>query len=142
MNELKVYFSSLGCDKNLVDSEKMMSVLLSHGISFTDDETDADIIVVNTCGFILDAKQESIETILELARMKTSGRAKALVVTGCLAQRYSEEIRAEIPEVDAVVGTSGYDSIWEAVEQALAGERPDIFKDTDYLPKGMYSRVR
>ncbi|HAK58081.1 MAG TPA: 30S ribosomal protein S12 methylthiotransferase RimO [Lachnospiraceae bacterium] len=142
MNELKVYFSSLGCDKNLVDSEKMMSVLLSHGISFTDDETDADIIVINTCGFILDAKQESIETILELARMKTSGRAKALVVTGCLAQRYSEEIRAEIPEVDAVVGTSGYDSIWEAVEQALAGERPDIFKDTDYMPKGMYSRVR
>ena len=101
---MKILFISLGCDKNLVDSEVMLKELSREGYSFTDDELEADVIVVNTCCFINDAKEESINTILEMAELKKSGQIKALIVTGCLAQRYQDEIQKEIPEVDAIVG--------------------------------------
>ena len=100
---MKILFTSLGCDKNLVDSEMMLGQLSEKGYSFTDDETQADIVVVNTCCFIKDAKEESIETILEMAQLRKNGDIKALIVTGCLAQRYQEEIQKEIPEVDAIL---------------------------------------
>ena len=103
---MNILFISLGCDKNLVDSETMLGILGGRGYTFTDDETIADVIVVNTCCFIHDAKEESIQTILEMAEYKKTGRLKALVVTGCLAQRYQQEIIDEIPEVDAVLGTA------------------------------------
>ena len=103
---MKIFFVSLGCDKNLVDSEKMLAILTARAITVTEDAGEADIIVVNTCSFICDAKQESIETILEMAQMKKEGSCRVLIVTGCLAQRYAEDIRREIPEVDAVVGTA------------------------------------
>ena len=108
---MKLLFVSLGCDKNLVDSEYMIGMLTSHGIELTDDETEADIIIVNSCCFIGDAKEESINTILQLAELKTEGQLKALIVCGCLAQRYKDEIQTEIPEVDAVLGTTSYGDI-------------------------------
>ena len=114
---MKLLFISLGCDKNLVDSEYMIGMLTQHGMELTDDETEADIIIINSCCFIGDAKEESINTILEMAEQKKTGCCKALIVTGCLAQRYREEIKAEIPEVDAILGTNSYDKIWEAVEE-------------------------
>ena len=101
---MKITFVSLGCDKNLVDSEMMLGQLLEHGYEFTDDETLADVIVVNTCCFIGDAKEESINTLLEMAQLKQNGNLIALIAAGCLAQRYREEIKAEIPEVDAIIG--------------------------------------
>lgn len=119
---MKILFVSLGCDKNLVDSEVMLGLLAKRGYGFTDDETEADIIIVNTCCFIGDAKEESVDTILEMAAYKTEGNLKALIVTGCMAQRYKQEILDEIPEVDAVLGTTTYDSICEAIDQALGGE--------------------
>ena len=112
---MNILFISLGCDKNLVDSEVMLGLLDSRGYQIVDDETIADVIVVNTCCFIHDAKEESIQTILEMAEYKKTGRLKALVVTGCLAQRYQQEIIDEIPEVDAVLGTASYDKIAEDV---------------------------
>ena len=108
---MKILFVSLGCDKNLVDSEYMIGQLAQSGYELTDDETAADIIVVNTCCFIHDAKEESIQTILQMAALKETGNLKALVVTGCLAQRYQDEIEKEIPEVDAIVGTNALDAI-------------------------------
>jgi ribosomal protein S12 methylthiotransferase len=119
---MKILFVSLGCDKNLVDSEVMLGLLAKGGYGFTDDETEADIIIVNTCCFINDAKEESVNTILEMAEYKKDGNCKALIVTGCLAQRYKQEIIDEIPEVDAVLGTTTYDSISEAIASALGGE--------------------
>ena len=116
---MKIMFVSLGCDKNLVDSEMMLGLLAARGYTFTDDRDQADVFVVNTCCFIHDAQEESIETILELAGYKEHGRCKALVVTGCLAQRYAQEMLREIPEVDAIVGTSAYDRIPDAIERAL-----------------------
>lgn len=116
---MKLLFISLGCDKNLVDSEYMLGVLTDHGIELTDDETEADIIIVNSCCFIGDAKEESINTILEMAQMKQSGRCKSLIVTGCLSQRYQDEVKKEIPEVDAILGTNACDRIWEAVSATL-----------------------
>ena len=116
---MKLLFISLGCDKNLVDSENMIGMMTAAGIEMTDEEAEADIIVVNSCCFIGDAKEESINTILEMAEYKKSGSCKALIVTGCLAQRYQDEIRTEIPEVDAIIGTNSYDAILEAVDQAL-----------------------
>ncbi|MEG0154852.1 MAG: 30S ribosomal protein S12 methylthiotransferase RimO, partial [Lachnospiraceae bacterium] len=118
---MNILFISLGCDKNLVDTEVMLGILASKGYQMIDDETEADIIVINTCCFIHDAKEESINTILEMASYKKTGKLKALVVTGCLAQRYQEEIQEEIPEVDAVLGTASYDHILEVVEEALKG---------------------
>lgn len=129
----KILFVSLGCDKNLVDSEVMLGLLAEKGYHFTDDETQADVIVVNTCCFIGDAKEESIQTILEMAEYKKEGNLKALVVTGCLAERYRQEIIDEIPEVDAVLGTASYDGIVQAVEQALAGKRELLWGNTDRL---------
>ena len=114
-----VLFVSLGCDKNLVDSERMLGDLADRGYSFTDDEEAADIAVVNTCCFINDAKKESIDQILSLAQRRTDGQLQALIVTGCLAQRYREEILAEIPEVDAVIGTTAKGQLAEALEEVL-----------------------
>ena len=119
MKNKKILFISLGCDKNLVDSEVMLGILADRGFEMTDTEVDADIIIINTCCFINDAKEESINTILEMAEYKKTGPCKALIVTGCLAQRYKQEIVDEIPEVDAVIGTSKYDEIFDAVDQAL-----------------------
>ena len=130
---MKILFISLGCDKNLADSEQMLGILRNKGYEFTDDECEADIIVVNSCCFISDAKEESINTILDMAQCKTHYKCQALIVTGCLAERYKEEIYKEIPEVDAVIGTSSYDAIAEAVEQALEGKKPQVFKDLNRL---------
>lgn len=131
---MNILFISLGCDKNLVDSEVMLGLLADKGYRMVDDEMQADIIIVNTCCFIHDAKEESIQTILEMAQYKTEGRLKVLVVTGCLAQRYQQEILDEIPEVDAVLGTTSYDKIVEAVEEALAGKGHVEVEDIDALP--------
>ena len=131
---MNILFISLGCDKNLVDSEVMLGLLDKKGYLIVDSEEDADIIVVNTCCFIHDAKEESIQTILEMAEYKKEGKLKALIVTGCLAQRYQQEIIDEIPEVDAVLGTSSYDHIVEAVEEALAGNGHVVLEDVDALP--------
>ncbi|MGN1267840.1 MAG: MiaB/RimO family radical SAM methylthiotransferase, partial [Dorea sp.] len=131
---MNILFISLGCDKNLVDSEVMLGLLSEKGYQIVDDETQADVIVVNTCSFIHDAKEESIQTILEMTEYKNSGRLKALIVTGCLAQRYQQEILDEIPEVDAVLGTTNYDKIVEIVEDALAGNGHVEVADIDELP--------
>ena len=138
---MKIVFVSLGCDKNLVDTEMMLGLLREKGYSFTDDETEADIAVVNSCCFIGDAKEESIQTILELAQLKESGQLKALVVTGCLAQRYASDIRSEIPEVDAVVGTMAIEDIVAAVEGAVAGKKPDFFRELSSAPARVKDRV-
>ncbi len=121
-------FVSLGCDKNLVDTEKMLGILLKDRFKLTDDEFAADVIVVNTCCFINDAKQESINTIIEMANYKKTGNCKALIVTGCLSERYQDEITKEIEEVDAILGTSSYESILEAVEKVLSGNKFSEFK--------------
>ena len=131
---MNILFISLGCDMNLVDSEVMLGLLDKKGYQIVDSEEDADIIVVNTCCFIHDAKEESIQTILEMAEYKKEGKLKALIVTGCLAQRYQQEIIDEIPEVDAVLGTTSYDHIVEAVEEALAGNGHVVLEDVDALP--------
>lgn len=131
----KVLFISLGCDKNLADSEEMLGMLVEHGYTIVNDETEADVAVVNTCAFIHDAKEESISNILEMAKYKETGSLKVLLVTGCLAQRYKEEIIEEIPEVDAVLGTTSFDDIIEALDKAFGGEKYLEFKDTSYLPE-------
>ena len=131
---MNILFISLGCDKNLVDSEVMLGLLDAKGYQIVDDETQADIIVINTCCFVHDAREESIQTILEMAEYKTEGRLKALIVTGCLAQRYRQEIIEEIPEVDAVLGTTAYDKIVEAVEEALAGAGHVELENVNALP--------
>ncbi len=131
---MKILFISLGCDKNLVDTEVMLGLLASRGYEMTDDEAQADIIVINTCCFIHDAKEESIQNILEMAEYKKEGKIKALIVTGCLAQRYRQEIIDEIPEVDEVLGTTAYDKILDAVDAALAGEHSVLIEDVDALP--------
>ena len=125
---MKILFISLGCDKNLVDAEKMLGLLTARDYQITDNEAEADIIVINTCCFIHDAKEESIENILEMAQYKKTGRAKALIVTGCLAERYRQEILDEIPEVDMVLGVTAYDKIAEAVEAALEGKSEVILE--------------
>ena len=131
---MNVLFISLGCDKNLVDSEVMIGLLTDKGYQMTDDETQADVIVINTCCFIHDAKEESIQTILEMAEYKKTGTLKALIVTGCLAQRYQEEIQEEIPEVDEVLGTTSYDKIVDAIQEALEGKSGVRIEDIDALP--------
>ncbi|MFQ8662679.1 MAG: 30S ribosomal protein S12 methylthiotransferase RimO [Lachnospiraceae bacterium] len=131
---MNILFISLGCDKNLVDSEVMLGLLDKKGYKIVDEESEADVIVINTCCFINDAKEESVQTILEMAEYKKEGSLKALVVTGCLAQRYQQEILDEIPEVDAVLGTTSYDKITEAVEEALAGNGHVEVTDINALP--------
>ena len=138
---MKLLFISLGCDKNLVDSEVMLGELSKRGYSFTEDETEAEVIVINTCCFINDAKEESINTILEMAEYKNTGSCKALIVTGCLAQRYRQEIIDEIPEVDAVLGTTSFDHICEAVENALGGQHLTKFDDLQKLVKSENHRI-
>ena len=131
---MKILFISLGCDKNLVDTEVMLGMLASRGYEMTNDEQDADAIVINTCCFIHDAKEESVNTILEMAEYKKNGSAKALIVTGCMAERYRQEILDEIPEVDEVLGTTAYDRILDAVDAALAGQHEVMTADLDDLP--------
>ncbi len=138
---MRIYFVSLGCDKNLVDSEKMLAILCRAGYELTDVPEQAEVIVVNTCAFIHDAKEESIETLLELAEYKKTGNCQVLIAAGCLAERYQEEIQAEMPEIDGVVGTAAYDSILEAVGQALEGKRSVWTKELTYLPAGLTDRV-
>lgn len=138
---MKVCFVSLGCDKNLVDSEVMLGLLRDAGYTLTDDEAQADAIVVNTCSFIHDAKQESIDTILELAEYKKYGHLRALIVAGCLAQRYKEEIQKEIPEVDALIGTSAIDEIVPVIKASLTGAAGNAFCDVNRLPLPDTKRV-
>lgn len=137
---MKIFFVSLGCDKNLVDSEEMLALLKKRGYRFTDDETQADVIIINTCCFINDAKEESVQTILEMAEYKKEN-CKALIVTGCMAQRYKQEILDEVPEVDMVLGTTAYDKIVEAVDEALAGSRKVETESLNVIPTTGAGRV-
>ena len=139
---MKILFISLGCDKNLADTEMMLGILQEKGYSFTDDDAEADVVVVNTCCFIGDAKEESINALLEMAELKKGGRLKVLIAAGCLAQRYREEIRKEIPEVDAVVGTAAAEEIAEAVEESLAGKARNHYRDLNDPPASRRDRVR
>jgi ribosomal protein S12 methylthiotransferase len=138
---MNIYFVSLGCDKNLVDSENMLGILQENGYQLISEEQEADIIIVNTCCFIHDAKEESITTILEMAEYKKSGQLKALIVTGCLAERYKDEILNEIPEVDALLGTASFDEILEVIEKIMQGGRHTRFEGLDRLPLVRSNRV-
>lgn len=138
---MNILFISLGCDKNLVDSEVMLGMLSEKGYYFTDDEALADAVVVNTCCFINDAKEESINTILEMAELKKSGKIRALIVTGCLAQRYRDEIQEEIPEVDAIIGTTAIMSIAETLEAVLNGAPENHMEALDKAPVGGKKRI-
>ena len=138
---MRILFVSLGCDKNLADTELMLGILREKGYSFTDDAEEADVAVVNTCCFIGDAKEESIDTLLELGKLRREGQLKALIAAGCLAQRYRREIREEIPEVDTLVGTMALEDILKAVETALSGRREDFFRDLNAAPAVRRNRV-
>ena len=137
----KILFISLGCDKNLVDSEKMLALLSEKGYGFTDDEAEADIVVINTCCFINDAKQESIDTILEMAELRKNGALKALIVAGCLAQRYREEIQKEIPEVDMIIGISAIDEITQALDKFRCGQKENYYGSPDKRPYADTKRI-
>ena len=144
MEKLKLFCVSLGCDKNLVDTEKMLGLLNREGYTFTDDEQEADGILINTCCFIGDAKEESVNTILEMARLKEEGRCRALVVAGCLAQRYKKEILDEIPEVDGILGTTSCDEIVNMFNGILGRERKEhvsCFHELSELPDMGEGRV-
>ena len=137
---MNIYFVSLGCDKNLVDSEMMITSLRKNGFVLTDDIEEADVIVVNTCCFIGDAKEESINTLIEMGGYK-DGRCKLLVAAGCLAQRYHNEIKEDIPEVDLIVGTMGYEDLSDKINEALEGKGVlESLKDIDYLPTPLTDR--
>lgn len=138
---MRIYFISLGCDKNLVDSEYMLGLLRDAGHTLTEDEQEAEAIVINTCCFIHDAKQESIETILEASAYKNIGKCRVLIVTGCLAERYRGEIAAEIPEVDVILGTSSFDEVVSVLSKAEHGERAEVYKELTYLPLPQTKRV-
>lgn len=138
---MKILFVSLGCDKNLTDSEVMLGMLAEKGYDFTDDEAEAEAAVVNTCCFIGDAKEESINTLLQLSERKEKGQLKVLIAAGCLAQRYREEIQKEIPQVDAILGTTAIDEIVAAVEAALAGQAVNYYKSIDAPPLTGRKRV-
>lgn len=134
---MKVLLISLGCDKNLVDSEIMLGLLNKAGHELTNDETEAEAVVINTCAFISDAKEESINTIIEMGRLKKTGKLKKLIVAGCLSQRYKDEIMEELPEIDVIIGATNYDKIVEAIgtdEQA-------IVDDINYTPKPVSERI-
>lgn len=137
---MKIMFVSLGCDKNLVDTEMMLGMLSEKGYSFTDDENEADIAVVNTCCFIGDAKEESINQLLALGQKKTTGKLKGLIATGCLAQRYAKEIREDIPEVDVIVGTNAIDQIVQAIEDVNLHKKTDLLRDINEIP--IYGKKR
>lgn len=138
---MKVLFISLGCDKNLADSEEMLGLLTGKGHEIVDSEEEAEVIVINTCCFIHDAKEESVENILEMAEYKKAGTCKVLIVTGCMAQRYKEEIIQEIPEVDAVLGTTSYMDILKAIDEACEGRHFQKFRDINELPEDSGRRV-
>ncbi len=138
---MNIFFISLGCDKNLVDSENMLGILHENGYSITDDEGMADIIIINTCCFIHDAKEESIQAILEMARYKKTGKLKGLIVTGCLAERYKNEILEEIPEVDALLGTASYAEIVQVIEKVMYGKKITYFADNNMLPRINSKRI-
>lgn len=143
MMKKKVLLISLGCDKNLVDTEMMLGMLAERGYVFTDDEEEADAVVVNTCCFIGDAKEESVNTILEMAELKKAGKIEALLVTGCLGQRYQEEIRREIEEVDAVIGTTATDELPEVLDEVFSGktEISDRYQILDRKPLADRKRI-
>lgn len=147
MEKIKLFCVSLGCDKNLVDTEKMLGVAGGLGVSFTDDETEADAILINTCCFIGDTKEESVNTILEMARYKEEGKCRALIVAGCLAQRYKQEIIDEIPEVDAILGTTSYEEIGNVLTRLFGEEKEkkeehiSCFHDLKELPETAKKRV-
>lgn len=138
---MKIYFVSLGCDKNLVDTEYMLGLLADAGHTLSDIEEDAEAIIINTCCFIHDAKKESIETILEAAEFKKSGSCRYLIVTGCLAERYREEIQKEIPEVDALLGTASFDEIQKVLLGLSKKKKENVFKELTYLPLPNTKRV-
>lgn len=137
---MKILFISLGCDKNLVDSEMMMGLLRDKGYEFTDDEALADVIVINTCGFINDAKEESINTIISMAEYKEHN-LKALIVTGCLAERYKDEILDELPEIDAIIGTTAFDTIVNVIDDVLANKKHNEFADINSLCRPNVDRI-
>ena len=139
---MKLFIQSLGCDKNLVDAEHMLPILLKKGFEITDDETQADVIIVNTCCFIKDALEESINTVIELGRLKEEGQLKALIVTGCMAERYSEEIRKSLPEVDSIVGTASYDHIADVIDDTLSGQKDTLSGSLSRLPDNSSGRIR
>ena len=130
-----IFFISLGCDKNLVDSEIMIGLLRQACFELVTDESEAEVIVVNTCSFVCDARDESIQTLIEMGRMKEEGRCRVLIAAGCLAERYKDEILTEMPEVDGVVGTASYQHIAELVKQTLGGRREEVFEDVNGLPQ-------
>ncbi|MFO7173915.1 MAG: radical SAM protein, partial [Bacillota bacterium] len=138
---MKVGFISLGCPKNLVDTEAMLGLMRGDGWEITNRKEEADVLVVNTCGFIEAAKKESIDAILEAAQEKLYGRCRALVVAGCLVTRYAKELLEEIPEIDAVIGTADYPRIVEVVNQALAGQRVEAISDPDAIADWNFDRV-
>ena len=138
---MKILFVSLGCDKNLVDTEEMIGLLGDNGYELTNDEMQADIIIINTCCFIDDAKKESINTIIEMSEYKVNGTCKSLIVTGCLAQRYKDEILTEIPEIDAIVGTTSIDKIVDAVKASLSDGEKYFMDQPDRLPVVKADRV-
>ena len=131
---------SLGCAKNQTDAEIMLGILANDGFNITYNPSDADVIIVNTCGFIESAKQESIDAILEMAQYK-NGRCRLLIATGCLAERYSADILIELPEVDAIVGTGDYDKIAEVIREAFKGEKPVICGHNDRTPDERLPRI-
>lgn len=141
MQQKKILFVSLGCDKNLVDSEMMLGMLAENGYAFTDDEREADIVVVNTCCFINDAKEESIQTILEMAELRKQGQIEALIVAGCLAQRYREEIQTEIEEVDAIIGTMAIDEVVRTIREVQSGQGRNHYRELDARPLTGVERV-
>ena len=134
---MKVLLISLGCDKNLVDSEVMLGLLNKAGHQLTNDETEADVVVVNTCAFISDAKEESINTIIEMGELKKTGKLKKLIVAGCLSQRYKDEIMKELPEIDVIIGATNYDKIVEAIET----DEESIVDDINYTPRPIAERI-
>lgn len=134
---MKVLLISLGCDKNLVDSEVMLGLLNKAGHQLTNDETEADVVVVNTCAFISDAKEESINTIIEMGELKKTGKLKKLIVAGCLSQRYKDEIMKELPEIDVIIGATNYDKIVEAI----GTDEESIIDDINYTPRPIAERI-
>ena len=134
---MKVLLISLGCDKNLVDSEVMLGLLNKAGHQLTNDETEADVVVVNTCAFISDAKEESINTIIEMGELMKTGKLKKLIVAGCLSQRYKDEIMKELPEIDVIIGATNYDKIVEAI----GTDEESIIDDINYTPRPIAERI-
>ena len=138
---MDILFISLGCDKNLADTELMLGILRKKGFDFTDDEEKADIGIVNTCCFIGDAKEESINTLLEMAGLREEGKLKALIATGCLAQRFQEEIQKEIPQVDALVGTAAIEEIGDVLEEVLSGHGRNHYRELNAPPATCKDRI-